>query len=929
MKKVWKILKVFLIIIAVIFVILIATPFLFKGKIIEVAKAELNKMLMAKVEFSDLKLSFIRNFPNAYIALENLQVTGTGAFEGDTLVSFEKFSITVDLKSVISMTDIQVKSILLDKARVYAHVTGDGKANWDIMKPSDTPEEKETEEESGETQIKISLSKFEIRDANITYRDEVGKMLATLEDIDFLLKGDMSMDNTHLNMQLGIAAVDFVTGGIKMLRQARVGFVSDIAADMKNMTFTFNDNQFNLNDISLKFEGSVNMPGDDITADILFATGRTNFKSLLSLIPAIYMTDFENVQTTGELSLDGYVKGVYNSKQMPSAGIHLTVDNAMFKYPDLPKSVNNIAIAAKLFYDGEVFDRTTVDVDKFHFEMADNPFDVQLHVKTPDSDMQIAGALNGKMDFNSISDIVPLENTVLNGILTCKLALAGRMSTLEKEQYEDFQAEGNLQLTDFSFQNPDFPQGVKISKTRLDFTPKTVSLTDFDAEIGRTDLSLKGSLENFIPYVFKDATIRGSLSLVSKIIDLNDLMADSGETTAAETAVAESPADTTSMSIVEVPKNIDFKVNAKINNLFFDKLSIGDIAGNLSIKDGVVTMDRLGMNMLNGTLLLSGDYNTQNVEKPVVDFQMKISRFDITSALNSFSMLGKMFDHPENYAGKVSADLTLSTLLDHAMSPVLNTVSSKGQLQTHGMELRNSKLFGTMADLLKNEKWRTISPDDMNIKFEIKDGQLVMTEPVLFSAHQAKVVMTGGQGLDMSLNYDVKVSVPSADVGAADLLSSLPGGASIKELTLTGLIRGTVTKPEVKLSLGDMVSNITEVVKEQVKEVVTQKIEEIKEDVTAQIDKLLEDVGKQKEALLSAAGKLAETTRKEADAAANKLEQEAASKNAIQKAAAKVLAEKLRKEGETKAKQIEQEAEKKAEELMNTVNKKVEELKNK
>ena len=104
-----KFLKIFFISIVVIFMVLLVTPFLFKDKIIEIAKRELNNMLTAKVDFGDLKLSFIRNFPNAYVALEDLSVVGTGEFEGDTLVAFKKFSVTVDIKSVIKMENIQVK----------------------------------------------------------------------------------------------------------------------------------------------------------------------------------------------------------------------------------------------------------------------------------------------------------------------------------------------------------------------------------------------------------------------------------------------------------------------------------------------------------------------------------------------------------------------------------------------------------------------------------------------------------------------------------------------------------------------------------------------------------------------------------------------------------------------------------------------------
>ena len=298
-----KFLKIFSISILVIFLILLVTPILFKGKILEFAKKELNKMLTAEVDFSDLKLSFIRNFPNAYVALEDLTVVGTGEFEGDTLVAFKKFSVTVDIKSVIKMENIQVKSMLLDRARVYAHVLDNGQANWDIMKPDEETEV--APEDTSTFEFRVALKKFEIRNTDITYCDDEGKMLATLKDLNYNLRGDMTQDNADLKMNLEIAQVDFWMDGIRYLKKAHAGFVSEIAADLKNMGFTFKDNQFNLNEIVLKFAGSVNMPADDIDIDVSFASEKTDFKSLLSLIPAIYMQDFESLRTTGSLNLNG------------------------------------------------------------------------------------------------------------------------------------------------------------------------------------------------------------------------------------------------------------------------------------------------------------------------------------------------------------------------------------------------------------------------------------------------------------------------------------------------------------------------------------------------------------------------------------------------------------------------------------------------
>ena len=917
MKKFIKIFSISILAILLFLMILFVTPFLFKDKIIEISKRELNKMLTAEVDFGELKLSFIRNFPNAYVSLGDLTVVGSGDFEGDTLVSFNRFSVTVDIMSVIRMENIQVKSVILDAPNIYARVLDDGRANWDIMISDGEVDEKlpEEEEEESEMSFKVALNRFEIRDANITYRDEESKMTAVVKGLNYSLRGDLTLDDVDLKMDLGINELSFWMDGMRYMNRANVGFASEIAADLKNMGFTFKDNQFNLNEIVLKFAGSVQMPSDDIFMDVTFSSERTDFKSLLSLVPAVYMQDFASVQTRGSLTLNGEVKGTLTETMTPSAIVNLTVDNAMFKYPDLPHSIDNINVAVHVSYDGVVFDRTIIDVNRFDFQMAGNPFASRLHVKTPESDMQLAANFNGKIDFNSMAEIVPLEGVTLKGLLECDLALAGRMSTLENEQYEDFQAEGMLKLSGFDFESPDFPQGVKIMSTQLNFTPKIVELVNFDAVIGRTDISLNGSLENFIPFVFTDETVRGNLTLTSNTIDLNEFMSDEPS---AETA----PTDTVPMSVIEVPKNIDFTMNANIGTLLFDRLTITNTAGALFVRDGKVVMQNLSMNLLEGSMTLNGEYNTQNVKTPFINFGMDIRQFDITSALSSFSMLESMFPEPQNYVGRVSARLNLNSVLDDNLSPVLNSVQSKGQLQTHNLELRNSKLFGTMADLLRDEKWRTPAPGNLNINYEIRDGR-VWVEPINMNISQAKIEISGDQGLDMTLNYKVNAAVPTAAVGATAVLSMIPGGSNIREFSVTGIIGGTVTEPDVKLSIGDMLSSVTgalreqaEAIRDQAIEAVTERVEEVvtqvREEVARQAEAIMAEAERQAESIRSAAKQAADGTRNEANAAADRIIREAASRSAIERRAAQTLADRTRSEGDAAARRIEQEADRNA-----------------
>ena len=931
-----KILKKLLIIIPAavfaVFLLLLVTPILFKGKILEIAKKELNGMLEAKVDFSDLKLSFIRNFPDAYIALEDLTVNGAGEFEGETLVEFKSLSVTVNIMSVIRMNNIQVKSVLLDRANINAHISENGSANWNVMKPKEetAPPAKispgSAPDKTAPSPIKIALNKFEIRGANLSFQDDSGKMTAAANGLDFFLRGDMTLDNADLDMKLDIADVNFRMNNVNMLTKARAGLVSKVAADLKNMEFTLKENRFNLNEIVLKFTGSAGIH-EDINIDMAFATEKTDFKSVLSLVPAVYMKDFESVKTAGSFTLSGNIKGIFNDKQMPNAGVNLAIDNAMFKYPDLPKSVNNINVKAAAWYDGSVFDRTTLDVDKLHFEMAGNPFDAEAHVKTPESDMQAAAKFSGRIDFNSIVDIIPLDDIAIKGLLECDFALAGRMSSLENKQYEDFDAKGSLKLTGAEFKTSGFPQAIRIAGMRLNFTPKKVELANFDALIGNSDISLNGELENFMPFVLKGAVVSGSLNLKSNKIDLNEIMGT--KETAEKPKETEKAEDAQPLTVIEVPKNVDFTVKAGISSLLFDKLRITNIAGAFLVKDGILKMQNLGMNMLEGNVTLAGEYNTRDIKVPSVYFDANIKQADITSALSSFDILQKILPNPQNYAGKVSAVLDLSSILDEHLNPVLNTVDSKGQLQTHGLKIQNSPLFGAMADLLKNEEWRTPALNDITVKYVIKDGRLTI-EPVRMNVRQVGLELTGSQGLDMSLDYKINAAVPVSMLGsgASGILDKIPGGSRLREIKVSGLIGGTASKPDVRLGIADMAGGNAEAVKETVKEQVKEQVQAVKEQAKEEIDKqisaIMDEAEKQAQNIRNAAKQTADKIRGEADAAAKKLEDGA--KSPLEQVAARAAANKLRDEGKAAAAKTEQEAERQAAAIMDAAKKKADDL---
>src|SRR5689334_16334453 len=110
-----KVLKITGITLATLIIILFVAPYLFKGKINRIVKEQINKNINAKVDFSDLSLSFFRHFPKVSVALEDLQLIGLDQFSKDTLISAKEIDVAVNLFSVMNAKDMKIYSIKVDE----------------------------------------------------------------------------------------------------------------------------------------------------------------------------------------------------------------------------------------------------------------------------------------------------------------------------------------------------------------------------------------------------------------------------------------------------------------------------------------------------------------------------------------------------------------------------------------------------------------------------------------------------------------------------------------------------------------------------------------------------------------------------------------------------------------------------------------------
>jgi AsmA-like C-terminal region/AsmA family len=513
-----KILKTTAIILAVLVALAISLPFIFKGKILALARAQVNKSVNATVDFSDVDISLFRHFPRLAVGLENLQVVGAGAFEKDTLISASRIDVALNLMSLFGGSEMNIYSISLDKPRIHAIVNKEGKANWDISKPDSTAAT------GNNGNFRMHLQSYKINDAYISYVDIPGDMSSEIRHLDHSGSGDFTSELFTLNTKTSAESVSFTYTKIPWLVDAKAELTVAIEVDAKASRYQFKTDDIHLNDLQLSTEGYFQFVNDSTYGmDIKFHTPSTAFKTLLSLIPSIYKTEFDKIKTSGNASFDGMVKGEYNSSKIPSYAVNLKVENGFFQYPDLPQPVQNIGIDMKIQNPDGITDHTVVDISRGHIEFGKDPFDFRILFKNPVTVQYLDATLKGKLNLADITRFVKLKaGTSLSGLLDANASAKGNLSAITKQQAGPFTANGFVNITGLNYSSPYFPQPIRNSNIQLAFQNSDgladhtlVQIPAAHIEIGSDPLDFHLSVKTPVSNLVFDGGLKGSFNLAN------------------------------------------------------------------------------------------------------------------------------------------------------------------------------------------------------------------------------------------------------------------------------------------------------------------------------------------------------------------------------------------------------------------------------
>ena len=595
--KLKKVFKVAIVLFLVFIALLIAIPLIFKDRIVESIRTEINKQIDAEVEFSDVNISLIRSFPNLNVRIDDFGIKGKNEFEGVPLVGTEYVAVTINLSSLWKRNSpFEIRNLILEGMDLNIIMLSDGSANYNILKDTEDTEVDAVEGESAD--FSLDLRSYEIRNGNIFFEDLGGANKLAIYEINHRGSGNFSEEVFTLETLTNIKELYLSSGGISYLYALPVDWALNILADFNTSTFEVVHNQLELNKLLLNFEGKLQLLEDDrIDLDLKLEAPGNAFEELFSVLPIAALAGLDDMEIRGGFDFRTAINGLFSEADeiFPAIDMKLEVTDAFVHYPEMDLPINDIQIDLAVNKPEGSMDDLLIDLSVFKFDLGSNPFSSSLFVSNPVSNPFIRSNIDGHINLDEFSKVFPLEGMDrLSGHVQALLNAEFNWENVENGEWDNLIFNGDIDLQSVVVAMSGFP-AVNIPAAKATFNERSTTLGSSRIEIGSSDISFEGDLGNILAMFADNQPLNGNLMIRSHLLDIDEMM---------QLFATDSDTDAVKIEDQYSEKspffNVDIDAGISAGRILFDYFEIIEVNSEVNLKPHLLQLNNASL-IINGS----------------------------------------------------------------------------------------------------------------------------------------------------------------------------------------------------------------------------------------------------------------------------------------------------------------------------------------
>lgn len=575
--------KILGVIILVVLIAMVLLPLLYKKEIFDQLKIRANENITGKIDFKDLDISFFKNFPKLSLSIDRPELSSYVNSDTTQLLLAKEINLHLDIWNVLSKRDrLDIKGFDILDPIVNIKIYHDGSANYEINKPVSTSE-------ASSAGLNFKLSSYKVTNGTLNYRDST----TSFGFDNFNHQGSLEIRNdlTDISTITSLKNLNYNSNGTSYLKNADLGSNLDIGIDTKNKIYTIKKNDFLLNALKLILTGKIE---DKLTEgyklDLQLKAPGNDFKELFSLIPGTFTHDYKNVKSSGSFNLDAGFNGIYNpaKEDYPDWDINVKAMNGSIQYQNMPVAIDRVNLELISTNRSPQLSNMMIKVNPFSFYLNNNPIDGNLWVENLKNNPHISSKIKGLLNLEDFKNFIPLEKgTEISGIVDLNIQTDFFQSQIQQSKFEEIKLEGNTKISNLIYKTSDLPL-IKINKADLQFTPSFCNINTLEMNLGKSDMSASGTINNPLAIINDGAQYSGNLSVLGRLFDANEFL----------TAEAANPNTVEEPSLIpSLISRADLKLNFQYDKLIYDTYSIKNATAKGSLRNSVLSIETMNLNI--------------------------------------------------------------------------------------------------------------------------------------------------------------------------------------------------------------------------------------------------------------------------------------------------------------------------------------------
>ena len=483
---------------------------------------------------------------------------------------------------------------------------------------------------------------------------------------------------------------------------------------------------------------------------------------LEKLNKALGAADFE---LKGTLIGEGTAKGKYDPqhKIFPITNANINLKSGYIKTQYYPNPITNINILTTIENQKGTFSDLKVILKPAEFTFEGNPVFVEANLYNFD-DLTYDIKAKGTLNISKIYQVFSQKGLDVDGSIKADLALKGKQSDAEKGNYSKLNNKGTLELRNILIASEYLPKKFLIKEGIFKINQDKMSFHNFLSAYGQSDFKMNGYLQNVFNFATTNTgVLRGAFTLNSTYINADEFMSETEvtKTNSITTTYAETESATakTETGVIVIPTNLDLKFQANAQKVNFNELKMNEAKGAIILKNGVLTMQNAGFNLIGCAVNMNAKYQASTPKKATFEYDIKASDFDIKKAYNEIKIFREMASAAEKAEGTISLEYKLKGRLNANMEPVYPSLLGNGVVSVQDIKMHGMKMFSAVAKTTSNERIKNPELSKVEIKSSVKNN-IITLEQFKFKFAGFRPRIQGTTSLDGKLNIKMRLGLP-------------------------------------------------------------------------------------------------------------------------------------------------------------------------